>query len=471
VNTIIPSSAQAERTRRFYIMATAMAAALGSFFLGFDNSVVTSALSYLTAYFHLKPASLGFFQGCSVIGCMIGPLFGGWFCDRLGRERTMILGAIVVSASAIGQALSTSLYFFIAMRILAGLSAGLIAIASPMYIAEVAPPAIRGKIGLCYQLALVIGATVAPFCALPFSDMAESSPGHPALISPDLCWRLMIASQLIVAPFLLYILFKLPPSPRWLADQGRFDEALEVLRKVHEPQLADRELVEIKNAVNEEQGGWSELWQPGIRLALFIGACLAFFNNWTGWSAMGGYITVLVEMSGVARHSSAILDYGFTYLTMAIVTLISLFLVDKVGRRPLWNFAAAMMALVTLATGFIFYYHVHGIAVVILLCLCTVPHGIALGGLPWVMMSEIYPNRIRAKAVAINTAFLFTIIYSCSQLFPIFTAWSTQAIGSPAIVFWGFTVVCLLALLFGKTIMPETKGRTLENISSSMGRH
>jgi SP family arabinose:H+ symporter-like MFS transporter len=142
-----------------------------------------------------------------------------------------------------------------------------------------------------------------------------------------------------------------------------------------------------------------------------------------------------------------------------------------VGRRPLWNFAAAMMALVTLATGFIFYYHVHGIAVVILLCLCTVPHGIALGGLPWVMMSEIYPNRIRAKAVAINTAFLFTIIYSCSQLFPIFTAWSTQAIGSPAIVFWGFTVVCLLALLFGKTIMPETKGRTLENISSSMGRH
>jgi SP family arabinose:H+ symporter-like MFS transporter len=471
VNAPHSSSEQAARSRSFYILATALAAAIGAFFLGFDGSIGNAALSYLTDYFHLTPGQQGFFQGSSLLGLMVGPLFGGWFCDRIGREKTMLLGASMMGITALGTSLVSSLTVFIALRIGIGLGAGLIAIASPMYIAEVAPPAIRGRIGLCYQLAIVIGSTVAPFCALPFSYMAESHPGHPAIISANLCWRLMLASQLVIMPPLLYFISLLPPSPRWLADKGRFDEALDVLKKVHEPHLAELELAEIKGAVKEEEGGWSELWQPGIRFALLIGICLAFFNNWTGWSAMGGYITVLVKMSGVALNSSAILDYAITYSVMSVVTIISMFMVDRLGRRPLWNFASFMMAAVTLATGFVFYYHVSGWPVLLVLCLCTVPHGIALGGLPWLMMSELYPNRIRAKAVALNTAFLFTVIYSCNQLFPIFVSWSLNWVGSPAIVFWFFTFVCLLAALFGLTIMPETKGRTLEDISRSMARH
>jgi sugar porter (SP) family MFS transporter len=471
VNAVLSSSAHDQRNRNFYILATALAAAIGAFFLGFDGSVGNAALPYLTDYFHLTAAQQGFFQASSLIGLMVGPLFGGWFCDRLGREKTMLLGASVMGLAALGTSLVSWLSVFIGLRICIGLGAGLIAIASPMYIAEVAPAAIRGRIGLCYQLAIVIGSTVAPFCALPFSYMAEGSAGHPAMISAELAWRLMLASQLVIMPPLLYFIFLLPPSPRWLADKGRFDQALDVLKKVHEPHLAERELAEIQGAVTEEQGGWSELWQPGVRWALFIGLCLAFFNNWTGWSAMGGYITVLVKMSGVAQNSTAIFDYAITYTVMSVVTLASMFMVDKMGRRPLWNFASLMMAAVTLATGFVFYYHLSGWPVLLLLCLCTVPHGIALGGLPWLMMSELYPNRIRAKAVALNTAFLFSVIFSCNQLFPIFTKWSTDSIGSPAGVFWGFTGVCLLAALFGLTIMPETKGRTLENISASMGRH
>ena len=312
-----------------------------------------------------------------------------------------------------------------------------------MYIAEVAPPAIRGKIGLCYQLAIVIGSTVAPFCALPFSWMAEASGGHPASISPELAWRLMLASQLLIAPVLLYFLFQLPPSPRWLADKGRFDEALGVLKKVHEPHLAEKELAEIRGAVKEEEGGWNELLQPGIRFALLIGLCLAFFNNWTGWSAMGGYITVLVKASGVASDSQAIYEFAITYLVMSIVTIASMFMVDKIGRRPLWNFASIMMALATAATGLVFHYHISGWLVLVVLCACTVPHGIALGGLPWLMMSELYPNRIRAKAVALNTAFLFTVILSCNWLFPVFTDWASHWDNSPSLVFFGFTVICV----------------------------
>jgi SP family arabinose:H+ symporter-like MFS transporter len=459
------SSAAAARTRSFYILAVALSAAIGALFIGFDGSIGNAALPYLIPQFHLKGASTGIFQSSGLLGLIVGPLFGGWVCDRFGREKTMIAGASIMTVSALAQSLAPSLDFFIATRIGTGLAGGLIAIASPMYIAEVAPPAIRGKIGLCYQLAIVVGSTVAPFCALPFSWMAEAH-----TVTPETCWRLMLASQLIIAPVLLYFLSQLPPSPRWLADQGRFDEALDVLRKVHEPHLADRELVEIKGAVKREEGGWGELWQPGIRFALLIGLCLAFFNNWTGWSAMGGYITTLVKMSGVASNSDAIYEYGITYLVMSIVTVISMFFVDKLGRRPLWNFAAVLMAAATGATGYVFYHHISGILVLVVLCLCTVPHGIALGGLPWLMMSELYPNRIRAKAVALNTSFLFFIIFTCNLLFPVFTDYSQEWIGSPALVFWGFTVICVLALVFGLTIMPETKGRTLEDISGSMGR-
>jgi SP family arabinose:H+ symporter-like MFS transporter len=471
VNAAITTSAQDQRTRSYYILATALAAAIGAFFIGYDGSINSAAVSYLKEYFQLKPAGLGFFQGCALIGAMVGPLFGGWICDRFGREKTMIIGAVLMGLGALVSSLTSSLPVFIAMRICCGVAVGLIAIASPMYIAEVAPPAIRGRIGLCYQLAIVVGSTVAPFCALPFSYMAEAHGSNPAIISSELSWRLMIASQLVILPPLLYFLCQLPPSPRWLADRNRFDEALKVLKKVHEPHLAERELLEIRNAVKAEEGGWSELLQPGIRYALMIGLLLAFFNNWTGWSAMGGYITVLVEMSGVAQHSSAILEFAITYLVMSVVTVISMFLVDKVGRRPLWNFASFMMAVITLATGFVFYFHMTGFVVLLVLCLCTVPHGIALGGLPWLMMSELYPNRIRAKAVAVNTAFLFTVIYSCNQLFPIFTDWSAKWVGSPAVVFWLFTVICLFSALFGLTIMPETRGRTLEDISESMGKH
>jgi len=260
----------------------------------------------------------------------------------------------------------------------------------------------------------------------------------------------------------------LPPSPRWLAEKGRYDEALKVLVKVHGTGAADTEMTEIRESLKEESGGFRELFAPGVRYALFIGFCLAFFNNWTGWSAMGGYITNLVEMAGVKAHDTAVLQFACTYVAMGFVTVISMMMIDKVGRRPLWNFGAALMAIITLVTGFVFHYHVHGWPVLLVLVLCTVPHGIALGGLPWLMMSELYPNRIRAKAVATTTTFLLLVIYTCAQFFPIIVDWSQRHIGSPAGAFWLFTIIDILALIFGLKLMPETRGRTLESIAASM---
>jgi MFS transporter, SP family, arabinose:H+ symporter len=455
--TSIETEAKAQKTRNIYILSTALTAAIAGFLFGYDGAIMGASILYLRDQFHFDATTLGFVMTSSVIGCIFGPFVGGWFCDKIGREKTILVCAALLGVGALMTAIATSITVFTIFRIVGGFAIGLGSIASPMYIAEVAPPKMRGKLGLTFQLAVVVGSAAAPLAAYPMS----------LYLPPETTWRWMFASQLVVVLLLIIFVALLAPSPRWLAEKGRFDEALAVLIKVHGPELAASELAEIKESVNEEQGGWGELFQPGIRFALMIGLLLAFFNNWTGWSAMGGYITNLVEMSGVKSHSTAILQFAFTYVAMTIMTIVSIWLVDKAGRRPLWIFASFLMAAVTLATGFVFHYQLHGFVVLLVLMLCTVPHGIALGGLPWLMMSELYPNRVRAKAVAVTTTFLWMVIFSCGQLFPIFVKWSNDAIGSPAGVFWLFTIICLFSALFGLTIMPETKGRTLEDIASS----
>ena len=457
--------AKAQRTRNIYIASTAAAAAIAGFLFGYDGAILGGTILFMKHQFNLTPAGVGMVMTSSTIGCIAGPFLGGWLCDKIGREKTLLVSATLLGIGALMTAIASSISVFNIFRVVGGFGIGLGSIASPMYIAEVAPPKIRGKLGLTFQLAIVVGSAAAPLVSYPISLWT----------TPEMAWRWMFASQLAVVLLLMLFVYLLPPSPRWLADKGRYDEALGVLKKVHGDELAAVELAEIKQSVNEEQGGWRELWLPGIRFALLIGLLLAFFNNWTGWSAMANYIPTLIEMSGVNAqnannpndHSTAILQFFLVYVAMTVTTIISIWLVDKVGRRPLWIFASILMAIVTFVSGLVFHLHIHGIFVLLVLMLCTVPHGIALGGLPWLMMSELYPNRIRAKAVAVTTTFLWIVIFTCNQFFPVFVDMSTKAIGSAAGVFWLFTVIDILALVFGLTIMPETKGRTLENIADS----
>jgi MFS family permease len=277
----------------------------------------------------------------------------------------------------------------------------------------------------------------------------------------------MFASETVCVLLFVVFVFLLPRSPRWLAEKGRYDEARQVLTAIHGAKYAQRELAEIRGSLEQEAGGWSELWAPGLRYALLIGLLLAFFNNWTGWSVIGGYIPLLLEMSGLKDRAAAIMQFAVAYGFMGLMTLVSLVLMDRVGRRPLWLFASLLMAAITAVTGLVFHYHVTGVVVLVVIILCTVPHGIALGGIPWLMMSELFPTRVRAKAVAITTTFLWITIFSGAYLFPALTSLSIKWVGSVAGAFWLFTGICILSFLFGLWMMPETKGRTLEEIARS----
>ncbi len=443
--------------RRTHVFALAFIAAVGGFLFGYDLSLIGAANVFLREQFHLTERMFGFATASAALGCMCGPFLGAWLCDAIGRERTMIAASLLLAIGALMTALAPTITLFNVFRIVGGVGVGLCSIASPMYIAEIAPARMRGRLGVMYQLAIVVGSTAAPLAAYVLVQVFPDS----------VSWRWMFGSQMVVVVLFAAFLFLLPHSPRWLARKGRFDEARQVLARVHDPASAEAELAEIRQSLVEEVGGWKELFQPGLRYAVLVGLCLAFFNNWTGWSAMGGYIPMLFEMAGVQQRHVAILNFGIAYLAMALMTVGAMWMIDRVGRRPLWLVASVLMAAITAVTGLVFHFEVHGPLVLLVLVLCTVPHGLALGPLPWLMMSEFFPTRIRARAVAVTTTFLWIVIYTCGQFFPMLIGSSQRHLGSPAGAFWFFTLVCVCATLFGWRMLPETKGRTLEEIARS----
>jgi len=441
----------------WYAFGVAFVASVGGFLFGYDLAIVCGANLYLKDVFHLSQAAFGFATGSAALGCILGPFLGAWMCDALGRNRTMMVACVLLGIGSILTAIPNDITTFNLFRIVGGVGVGLCSVASPMYISEVAPPRMRGGLGVMYQFAIVVGSIAAPFISYVIIKVT----------SPETCWRWMFASELLPVVVFLVLLAFLPQSPRWLAGRGRKDEAVAVLERVDGPAFARNEIKQIEAALHEETGSFFELFAPGTRYAFGIGLLLAFFNNWTGWSVMGGYIPMLFEASGLNDRALAFLQFAVTYGFMGAVTLVACWTVDRVGRRPLWIGASVLMCVVTAMAGAVFHFHLSGWFVLLVILLCTIPHGLALGPLPWLMMSEIFPTRLRGRAVSLTTAFLWVTIYSGAQLFPIITDFSKKMTGSVGGAFWLFSVICIFSLLFGLRMLPETKGRVLEEIAAS----
>jgi len=550
----------------FFAFRVAFVAAIGGFLFGYDLGLIGATNVYLKDQFQLSDTQLGFATSSAVMGCIFGPFLACWLCDAVGRKPTMICASVLLAVSALATAVpdmiagsdtETTMFMFNLFRFVGGLGVGLCSIASPMYIAESAPPKKRGRMGLMYQLAIVTGHIVAPLIAALIAYTLRGSYGVEDGVIPSeaslQAWRWMFASETVcVLAFVGFVIY-LPRSPRWLAEKGRYEEALSIMTRIDGAAYAEEEVKEIRAQLEQESGGWREVFSPGIRYALLIGIMLAFLNNWTGWSVIGGYIPWLFEMSGLDDRALNILKFAFAYFVMGLVTLLSLFIVDVTGRRPLWMFGSLLGALVTFLAGMVFHFEITGGLVLTVIALCTIPHGIALGPLPWLMMSELFPTRIRAKALSVTTTFLWVTVFSCSYLFPPLVGFSqtqltttrdvstttatvsfddatparildsgggfleagfkpgnrvtvlnatepqnrgtfkieevkdgelildpnvrlakeaagaevTLQVGSVGGAFWVFTVICILSFFFGLFMMPETKGRTLEEIADS----
>ena len=329
---------------RLYPFLVSFVAAIGGFLFGYDLVIISGAQIYLKEQFALSDAAFGFATTSAILGCIVGPFCGVWFCDKIGRKNTMLLSCLLFGISALATGLAKDMTTFNLFRFVGGLGVGLCSMASPLYIAEVAPSRMRGGLGIMYQLAISMGALTSSFIAF---YLAKNLP-------ETLSWRWMFISEIAAIFVFLGFLLLVPKSPRWLAEKGRFDEAFAILSKVENRAYAETEMKGIKEQLGQEKGSFSEIFEPGIRMALIIGICLAVFNNITGWSAMAYYLPTLFKKGGFPDTVDAIYQFTLVNGWMVLLTFVSIFFVDRLGRRPLWILGSASMIVFLTLTGLVF---------------------------------------------------------------------------------------------------------------------
>ncbi len=445
-----------ETTRKLYVFLIAFVAAFGGFLFGYDIYIIAGAQLFLKSQFSLSEAMFGFTTASATLGCIVGPFLSGWTCDRFSRKNTLIVAAILFGLSAIGTALPKDITTFNIFRIVGGIGMGLASVASPMYITEVAPARYRGRLGVMYQLAIAFGCTTSVVVAYFLA----------ANVDKYVSWRWMFASELVPIVGFVFLLLLIPHSPRWLAEMGRQEEAVAVLTKINGPQQAELEIQGINQSLVGEKGTFSELFKRGVRRVLVIGVFLAIFNNLTGWTAISFYLPFLFQEAGVQTEADALFQTLIITSVSILLCFACILLVDSIGRKPLWIAACASMALFLSLAAVVYNFHLMGNAVLFVLFLCSVPHEMVLGPLPWLMMSEIHPTRVRARAVAISTTVIWIAAFSGPMLFPLVAKFSRDLIGSIAGVFLLYAVISILALIFGIRWLPETKNKTLEEIAA-----
>ncbi len=441
-----------------YVFLVTIVAALGGMLFGYDTGVINGAIGPLKAYFTLNPRQEGWATACALLGCALGVAGAGALSDRFGRKKVLILSAVFFLVSAIGTAVPRTLIAFILYRILGGLGVGAASISSPMYIAEISPARIRGRMVSINQFAIVTGFLIVYFVnyfiALQGNDAWNQQAG----------WRWMFGSESLPALILLVLLFFVPESPRWLTKQGRENEALDILTRVDGITYARSELAEIKDAVAHETGSLRQLLVPGMRIVLVIGIVLAVLQQVTGINVFLYFGTEIFKKMGSGTNA-ALLQTVIVGAVNLTFTIIAIWTVDKIGRKPLMLIGSTGMGISLFAMGLAAYAQTTGLWILLFILGYIACFALSVGPVVWVILSEIFPTRIRGRAMAIATVCLWVANYLVSQTFPMMdeNPWlvATFHRGFP---FWLYGAFCIMMLVFVWAFVPETKGKTLEEI-------
>jgi sugar porter (SP) family MFS transporter len=429
-----------------------MVAAVGGFLFGYDLGIISGVNIFLEKAFSLTADQLGWVTGSALLGCMFGPLLGGLLSDRLGRKRTLILAGLLFAGGAIGSAQPRTILEFDLYRFLGGIGVGLASVASPMFIAEMSPSKIRGALVTVNQLAIVTGL----MCSVLVSYWLSFG-GH---------WGWMLASNAFPVPFLVVGLLLVPDSPRWLAQKMRTAEAIRVLTLIGGRQNAETEIAAITASL-QETGTLRELLRPGLRLALVIACALAIFQQITGVSILLMYTPIIFQKAGSLSVSDAISQNVWVAGWNVCCTIVSMLVVDRLGRRPLLLAGTAGMAIGLGLMGLFFHLKLTGNYILLTMFVCVGAYIMSLAPLAWLIMSEIFPNHLRGRAMAIGSTCVWTASFLTARYFPLLMQKCEDVVGTPAVAFWVFAGVCVAAFLFSAVFVPETKGRTLEEIGAS----
>jgi len=441
-----------------YVCLLASVAALGGLLFGYDTAVIAGAIKYLVARFDLTPALEGWAVSSVLVGCMMGAALAGTLSDRLGRKKVLLLSAVLFAVSAIGSALPRSLAELVVARMLGGFGVGMASMLSPLYIAEVSPARIRGRLVSLNQIAIISGMLVVSWANWMIASPEDEN------WNVTLGWRWMFASETLPAALFLVLLFLVPESPRWLTKQGREEEALGVLTRVGGPETARLQMDEIQEAIAQEGGSIRELFRPGIRVAVLIAVVLAVLQQVTGINAVLYYAPKVFESAEVTPARALLQTVALQGINL-LFTLVAIWLVDRVGRKPLLLVTSTAMGVSLLLLGGAFFLKLPAAWVFAFTLAYVGSFAVAMGPVVWVVLSEIFPTRTRGRAMAVATVSLWVACFAVSQTVPSMF----KHLGRPA-TFWVYALMCGAAFLFVARFIPETKGKTLEQIERSWTR-
>ena len=446
-----------------YLVWICLVATLGGLLFGYDTAVISGAIGFLQSRFGLDPALKGWAASSALLGCIIGVVIAGPVSDRLGRRRALILAAVLFFVSALGTAFPRTFAEFVIFRIVGGVGVGIASMTSPMYIAEVSPKHIRGRMVSINQFAIIFGMLVVYFVnyyiALQGDEAWNVARG----------WRWMFGSEALPAFALLVLLFFVPPTPRWLVKQGRTAEARDVLARIGGPEHAERELNEIAQMLSHQSESLGQLFRPGMRTALVIGIALAILQQVTGINVFLYYAPEIFKKLGSAA-SSALLQTVLVGGVNLAFTVIAIWTVDTLGRKPLMLVGSVGMGVCLFALGLAASLrHIEAWALIFVLGYIAC-FALSVGPVTWVILSEIFPTKIRGRAMAIATFCLWSANFVVSQTFPMMdeSPWLVERFnhGFP---FWVYGLLCIVSVVFVWRFVPETKGKSLEEIERMWG--
>lgn len=516
---------------RLYTIFISLIVALGGFLLGFDSAVISGALPYYRITFDLQQGSmlLGFSVSSLILGAIVGNIFAGSLADRYGRSKVLKFTAILFAISAISSALAFDITSFIVARIIGGLGVGMAILIAPMYIAEVSPRKMRGKLVTFNQLNIVLGISIAYFSNFYFQQ---------TIADPDLKWRVMLGVEAVPAVLYLILLFLVPRSPRWLIQKGFNEEARHVLVKIHGKEQSQVEFDEIDKSLKEEssieKARWADVFSSRMKLVLIIGFGIAFFQQITGINAIFYYAPMIFEMAGGGREA-AFIQAAILGVTNVVMTIVAMFLIDSIGRKPLLYIGATGITLSLALVGFSFHkaqyavstpiiekimgdvhsaeaspedianiqnlntlsdkvfenemeffsnveaaigsatynsyketilkhsIKINSLWVLVGLILFVASFAISMGPVMWTLLSEIFPNKLRGLAISIVGFWNSIVSFSVATVFPM----QLDTLGSSA-TYLMYAFFGLLSLIFIWKFVPETKGKSLEELEKKL---
>ena len=452
-----------------YIIFMAVVAAIGGILFGYDTAVISGTTEIVKNQFQLTDMMEGWYVGCALIGSICGVLVAGSLSDYLGRKFTMLISAALFSISAIGCAVCGSFEGLVAYRIIGGVGIGIVSIVSPIYISEVSPAKIRGTLVSLYQLAVTVGFLMAYLAnwvidsnintALTFGDANLSL--WERIMNTE-AWRGMLGSETLPALLFFFVIFFIPESPKWLIVKGKMEKASAVLSKIYsQPQEVEEEISVTKESLGNDKGSWADLLKPGILLAVIAGSAIAILGQFMGVNAVLYYGPKIFSDAG---FDNPIFSTVLVGVVNCVTTILAVFIIDRVGRKQLIYWGVSGMIICLIAIGIYFAWgttlglgNVFMLAFFLAYVFCT---AISICAVVFVLLSEMYPNSVRGRAMSIAGFALWIGTYLIGQLTPVLLGWSQAG------TFFIFAVMCVPYMLIMWKVIPETTGKTLEEIEA-----